>query len=311
MGGMSSGYSGSYDWRKDDSVTKRSASSYADDDDRNYKGFSSVGIDPPVGKNIKTESKLAAVLVVDVTGSMREWPKLIFEKLPTLYNEANVALQGIDPKELGEDSDIEQKLELSIIAIGDAKGDSRPLQVVDFCKGSDLVDKVNELYPEGGGGGNIVESYDLAAYFLANHCETPNCAKPICIIAGDEGFYDKVSKRYVRDLIGDKLETDLDTIVVLNELKEKFDVYILRPEPMYDAGTYKGIQKQWEDAIGAQRVLRMEDPRRLVDCIIAVSSYAADNINCGKALLKRRQTPEQVKQVLATLHPLLEGGKPE
>jgi len=310
MGGQSTNYGSSrgYDWSDSKSVTRRSARSYAQDDRRRYTG-SSEGLGAPVGKEIKTNSKLAAILVVDVTGSMHTWPQLIFEKIPTLYTECNAVLQGLELDELKKKGkNIEDLLEMAVIAVGDAQGDSSPLQVLDFSKGADLVKGVNKIYPEGNGGGNAKESYDLAAYFILNHCKTPKVskeAKPLVIIAGDEGFYEKIKVREVKDLIGDNLTKSLDTSDVIKKLTKKYDTYILRPEEHYDAGTYARIHNQWQKALGAQRALKMDNPQRLVDCIIGICAYASDNFKIGEDMLKRRQTPEQVTQVLETLHPLL------
>ena len=317
MGGMSSDYTSGYDWSSHRSVTGKSAKDYAQDDDRRYSGQSSRGLGAPQGKEISTESPLAAILVVDVTGSMHTWPKLIFEKIPTLYNEANVALQGLDIDELEKSKkEPENVLEMAVIAIGDARmGDRQPLQVLDFSKDADLVTGVNKIWPEGGGHGNLQESYDLALYFILKHCSTPKVpkkAKPLLIIAGDEGFYDDISKSEVKGVIGDTLKEDLKTADVIEKLVKAYDVFVLRPEPAgsYSASDYAGVHKQWQEVLGPQRVMRMEDPKRLVDCIIGICAYASDNFDVGKALLERRQTPEQVKQVLEALHPLLkEGGK--
>ena len=318
MGGMSSDYTSSYDWSSRKSVTRKSAKNYAQDDDRDYSGHSSKGLGAPKGKEISTQSPLAAILVVDVTGSMHRWPGLIFEKIPTLYNEANVALQGLDLDELEKGKKEPQNLlEMAVIAIGDArKGDRQPLQVLDFSKDTDLVNGVNKIWPEGGGHGNLQESYDLALYFIAKHCSTPKVpkkAKPLLIIAGDEGFYENISKSEVKGLIGDTLRQDLKTTDVIEQLVKAYDMFMLRPEPGdYSSRDYATVHEQWQKVLGPQRVMRMEDPQRLVDCIIGICAYASDNFGIGEALLKRRQSPEQVKQVLRTLHPLLkedEGGE--
>jgi len=309
MGGGSTSYSGSrsYDFSDDVSVTKRSARSYAEEDKRKYTGRSSKGIDAPVGKEIKTNSKLVEILVVDVTGSMHTWPKLIFEKIPTLYNEANVALQGLELDKLKKGKKVENLLEMAVIAVGDAYVDNCPIQVVDFSKGPDLINGINKIFPEGGGGSFGRESYELVAYYLDNHCKTPNVpkgAKPVLVFACDEDFYKKIKPDQVKKYIGDDIGQSLDSDDIIKNLTKKFDIYALRPEPEGPNDVYKQAQIHWESLLGKQKVLKMDDPTRLVDCIIGISAYASDNFQIGEDLLKRRQTPEQVKQVLETLHPL-------
>jgi hypothetical protein len=309
MGGMSSSYSGSYDWDRSERVTKKSAKSYAKKDKRSYTGGSSKGIPSPKGKEIQTNSQLVEILVVDVTGSMGEWPGLIFEKIPTLYNEANVALQGLDIDGLAKGQEPQNLLEMAVIAVGDAFTDRCPIQVVDFSKGTDLVKGINKIFPEGNGGGFGCESYELVAYFLAKHCKTPKVpkgAKPVLIWACDEDFYAKIRKDQVKRYIGDNIGQNMDADAVMKQLANRFDMYVLRPEPEGDCDVYRGAHKHWESLLGPQRVMRMEDASRLVDCVIGISAYAANNFQVGEDLLKRRQTPTQVKQVLRTLHPLLE-----
>jgi hypothetical protein len=305
MGGhtIEYGSSGSYDWRRDVSITRVTSVDYSIKDKREYTGNESKGIPAPKGKEISTDSKLAEILVVDVTGSMGKWPGLIFQRIPTLYSEANVAMQGLSLDDLAAGKiKPEDVLELCVIAIGDAKHDRQPLQVVDFSKGGELVKGINDIYPEAGGGPFGCESYELVAHYLDRHCKTPNAAgKPVLIWACDEDFYEKIEPSQVEALIGDKIGQPLDSSEVMAKLKDRFDMYVLRPEPEGQCAQYARAQKHWENILGAQRVFRMQKPERLVDCIIQVSAMASGNYDLGKDLLERRQTPEQVKDVLDSI----------
>jgi len=305
MGGWSSTKYSDYNWSRSKKVTKKSAKSYTNDDGRVYqqptRGKS------PIGTELKTESDLAAILMVDVTGSMRNWPEIIFDRLPVLYGECNAALQGQKVDELEKGKKIDPKLELGVLAIGDAYCDRYPLQATKFCKGPELVKEVKNLYPEGGGGGNEVESYDLGLYYLLNHCETPNVKKPLLVIAGDEGFYKTVKKEWVERHTGDKIAKDIDTKEMIEKVKEKFDLYVIRPEPgSYSEGTYNRIHQEWQEAVGHEKVLRMESPWDIVNCIVGIAAYKAGNFEEGINMLKRRETPEEVRNALKALHPLLE-----
>ncbi len=307
MGGGSTDYRpSSYDFSNAPSVSRRSAASYAAEDNRVYSSNTSKGIKPPVGKDISTNSNLALILVVDVTGSMKERPKELFKKFPTLLAESNTAIQGLKLKDVQSgQSTVEDKLEIAVVAIGDATIDRFPLQVVDFSKGTDLVEKIDKILPEGGGGPGTKESYELGAYYVLNHCHTPNMpegTKPLVIFIGDERYYNEVNPAQVKALIGDDLTGPLDSAQVFKDLKEKFDVRVLRPEESYSQLEYKRIREQWEGVLG-QSVLKMDDASRFVDTVVACCGDYADNLDEAINLLKRRQTPEQVKSVLATLHP--------
>jgi len=310
MGGYGSDYGSSrdYDFSSSSKVTKKSARDYAKDDNREYH-VPSKGLPSPVGVDLSTKSPLSALLLLDQTGSMGEAPKYIIEKMPTMYSESNAAIQGKKLSELSKGEKLEDKLEIAVIAIGDERNNElNPLQAVDYAQGGILVKNVLNIYPEGNGGGNARESYDLGLYFALNHVKTPKIdgIKPIMVIVGDEGFYEDIRKTEIKKHTGDVLSGNLKTRDVIKDLTNKFDVYMLRPELSYDSTTYARIHKQWQDVLGRERVLKMEgEYKRLVDCFIGICGFAADNFEEAEAMLKRRQTPSQVSEVLATLHPLL------
>lgn len=311
MGGTSIDYGSSrdYDFDSKPSVTKKSAASYAKDDKREYVA-PTKGLPHIKGKDISSESKYAGAILLDQTGSMKDIPRIFIDKMPTLYAEANAAVQGKKLLDLQSGEKLEDLLEISVVAIGDSRfRESYPFQVLDYCKVPALVKGVLGIYPEGMGGGNLSESYDLGTYYLLNHSKTPNVPKSVktpLIILGDEGFYPEILAQEVEDFIGDKLPNNLETKEIMKQLKKKFDVYVLRPELSYSESEYAKVQEQWEGVFGAERVLKMKEGyQRVVDCIIGIFGYAANNFENAKELLERRQKPEQVEEVLETLHPLL------
>jgi hypothetical protein len=318
MGGSSTDFSSSssYDFSSSSNVTRRSARDYARADNREYQAPSSSKLPSMKGKDISSDSPLTLAVILDQTGSMQQIPALFMQKMSTLYAEANAAIQGKDPKDLAKGNTLEDKLDIAVVAIGDERnGESTPFQVLPYCHGADLVKGVLNIFPEGKGGGNCKESYDLGAYYLLNHSETPAVpkkSKPLLIILGDEGFYENISKSEIKQYIGDDLPKDLKTVDVMKALAQKFDAYIIRPEvSSYGAGQYKEVQEQWEEVFGPQRVLKMDSYDRVVDCMIGICGYASNNFKVSEDLLRRRQTPAQVDEVLKTLHPLLSNDKPK
>ena len=233
---------------------------------------------------IITESPFPVVVAVDVTGSMSSWPKIIFDRLPLLYQEAVRYLPGV---------------EISFCAVGDAYSDRYPLQTGDFKSGPALDEVLNSIYPEGAGGGQCKETYELAAYFYAKHCKMPKAKKPMMFFTGDEGFYTKVNSDHVKKHIGDSLKSDLKSTDVFKELTTKFDTYIFRKQ--YGCGLDEKIEKQWKGVLGDEKVLSIDHPERIVDCIIGVIAASADGFDEYSKLLSKHQTPEQVSQVMKTL----------
>ena len=74
------GYGSDYSYDTSDDIVKKSAKSYNIDKGRSYME-SKAAVPPPRGKHLITEAKFPIIVAVDVTGSMREFPGIIFEKL--------------------------------------------------------------------------------------------------------------------------------------------------------------------------------------------------------------------------------------
>jgi hypothetical protein len=251
---------------------------------RTYRsGHSNV----PLAKDLTTDSPYPLVVAIDVTGSMQSWPETFFEKLPLLYCEVERYLPGT---------------EISFAAVGDAYCDDCPLQVGEFRKGKDLDDVINSLYAEGGGGGQAKESYELCAYQYARHVSMPNAKKPMFIFLGDEGFYDHIDAAHVKTYIGKDIEKNIKSLGVMRELASKYDSYIIRKE--YGGDEEDTIKSQWKKALGDERVLLLDNPRRVVDTIIGVVASAAGEFQDYTTRLSQRQTSAQVSQVMSTVQPL-------
>jgi hypothetical protein len=291
------GYGADYSYETDDVVVKKSAKQYNIKAKRDYKIKEiKAKLPPPLDKVIITKAEFPIVIAVDVTGSMRTLPGLIFEKLCILYNEILYFM----PKSL------KKSFEISFAAIGDAYTDAYPIQITDFAKGKDLDNNIKSLYPEGGGGGQARETYELLAYYYLNKCKMPNTLnkpRPIFIYIGDEGYYNRVNRAHIKEYIGSPPETDLISTEVFEDLRKIFDVYMLRIE-YRDAEEEKNIHEKWQEALGRERVIKLAEPKRVVDTILGIVAASLDQFNGFKERIEIRQTPEQVKEVYSTLHGL-------
>jgi len=214
---------------------------------KSYSAISSpdMGLVDPRGKTIESKSENPIIVGIDVTGSMNVWPREIFDRLPLLYQ----TLAKYRPD-----------VEFCFSAIGDATSDQYPLQVNDFGKAADLEKKLQALYPEGGGGGQIKESYELFGHFISEHCQTPNAKSPFLIIYGDEAFYDTIQRNQVKHFIGDDIAKTVDSKEMWQKLMQRFNVYFLQKP--YGGGENDGttgeVGRIWKGALGDQRVIPME-----------------------------------------------------
>jgi hypothetical protein len=201
------------------------------------------------------ESHAVAVLF-DVTGSMQRVPRILQENLPKLMD-------------LLIDKGYLDHPQILVGGIGDATCDRAPLQVGQFESGIEIEEDLGKLFLEGGGGGHITESYELAMYFLAHHtsmdCFEKRGRRGYAFIIGDELPYPVVKRREVRRVIGDRLQADVPLDDVLVDLQKRYDVYFVLPK-MTSHWDNEEVRGGWGELLG-QNVLRLEDPAGICELI--------------------------------------------
>ena len=234
-------------------------------------------IDP--SKHIRSESNNPLIIAVDVTGSMASWPFEIFDRLPLLYNTL---------------SQYREDLEICFAAIGDAAYDDWPLQVTTFASSYDLEQLLAALYGEGGGG-DAPESYGLFAHWVNTHVTIPKLHDPpFLIMFGDVSMHPKVPKAQVAHYLGDKVGTDVDSIQAWQQLSETWNVWFLR-RPTGKPGDY--VDFQWGQAIGEQKILRIQDEQRAVDYAMGIIARAWGHFDDFQDNMRARQDESMVAMV--------------
>lgn len=240
-------------------------------------------------------AKSPLVVVTDGTGSMGEFPETIFKKLPLLDDGVKDYLD--DPA-------------ISYAMVGDAGYDRYPLQVQPFGLGKEMVDRLNNLVIEGGGGGNKTESYELAALYYARNVEMPNATKPVLIFICDEGVEHLVNPDRALTCAKVELSEKLTTGALFKELAQKYSVYCIRKHYMHSGAYLDGdkrvglnatIHKQWEDLIGEERVALLDDPKRVVDVILGLLAAETGKMDFFTKEINHRQTKDQVKTVFKAM----------
>jgi hypothetical protein len=193
---------------------------------------------------------------------------------------------------------------ISFCAIGDALTDNAPLQVTQFQQGRDIDNSLSNIYLEGSGGGNMHESYELAAYFYLKHVELKNIEIPFFFVTGDEAYWDHPKTKYIDNVLGVKLTTEtLDSKLVWLELMTKYNVFHIKKE-YHDEKKAITIRKQWEETIGEERVLTITNPKACVDVVlgaIAITSGARTLEAYLDDMKERGQTDDRIKEVFQAL----------
>lgn len=274
------------DWKGHDFKSARAH--YEDHAGRAYSDATAKGVKATtlVSNKLTTESTSPLVIQVDVTGSMGDWPKTMFEKLPYL---------DLEGKEyLGPD------MEVSFAAIGDTTCDHYPLQIQPFGTGTALKASLEKLLIEGGGGGGGTESYEIGALYYARNVDMPNAVRPIFIFIADEMPYPMVNAYTALTHAKVDLKQPLSVEQVFAELKEKYAVYLVH-KPYSDANS----RREWVRLIGEDHIADLDDPNRVVDVIFGILAREKDRIDYFKKEIEARQKKHQVDTVyraLKTIH---------
>ncbi|MBO2446302.1 hypothetical protein J4573_04320 [Actinomadura barringtoniae] len=217
---------------------------------------------------------LAIAVLFDVTGSMGTVPRRLQEKLPDLL--------GL----LLRKGYVEHP-HVMFGAVGDATCDRAPLQIGQFEADNRMDDDLGKIYLEGGGGGQMRESYELGMYFMARHtsidCFEKRGKRGYLFMIGDELAYPKVSGRQVRHVIGGEgVPEDIGVEQILRELQRMYEVYFIIPEGAYHSGNRK-LKDFWQGLLG-QHVLYLDDLNAVSETIALTIGLAEEAIDLDEGL---------------------------
>lgn len=262
----------------------------------------------PEGRNLVCNAKTGIVIMLDVTGSMGDAAKTIYDKMPMFYAQ-------IEKKKYLDD------FAISFAGVGDINTDSAPLQVCDFAQGVKLDKWLEKLYLEGNGGGQGMESYELMALYYLRHAQFthPEATKPFMFIIGDEAFYDTVSGSDVKAHFGGRASAqDLAAEKIFDDLREKYHVFMLHipysctRDPSDPKGELvqsrqpaedKAIVRKWKE-IFREDFIVVKEPKAIVDVILGCIAMAGKTRTLGQYLddMKGRdQTKRRIDRVKESL----------
>jgi hypothetical protein len=247
-----------------------------------------------VPAEVTTDSPTPLIIWVDVTGSMGRWPATIFSKLPYLDHEIKTEYLGADA-------------EVCFGAIGDAHSDKYPVQVQPFTIGTEMTKKLEALVIEGNGGGQLKESYELAALYTLHNIHCPKATiKPVVVMIGDEAAYDSVSVAEAKNHAKVKIASQVSTKAIFESLMEAFDLYlVLKPYRSGNDPTTREVEAFWVNLLGKDHIAWLDDPDRVVDVIFGCLAHATGREDYFRSEIEGRQTKAQVKTVykaLDTIH---------
>lgn len=247
----------------------------------------------PLNKYIVAKTKHPIVLMLDVTGSNVDFAKIVYDKMPMFYGQ-------IEQKGYLKD------FEVAVCAVGDAYTDSYPLQIADFAQGKDIDNWLPKLVLESGGGGQRMETYELAAYYLLRNFDFPKDSEPIVFFLGDEAPYESVKKNHIKEYISDNsndIDTkDLTTKAVFKALLEKIPNTYMLLNPYNGYVKDDEIRKSWQELFSEQShvvVMEPNNEKAIVDLILGIIAMIGErDLEDYKIdMLDRGQTKKRIESV--------------
>ena len=242
----------------------------------------------------------AIAIGLDVTAS-NSAAQVIHEKLPTLMGLLTRKNYIPHPQ-------------IMFSAIGDATCDSVPLQVGQFESGAEMEGDLSKIYMEGGGGGQMTESYELYAHFMLRHtaidCMEKRNKRGYIFIFGDEKCYPQVKSQEVNNIIGGGAEANVPTETVFNELRKKFNVFFVLPEESYH-GHDQSVIDHWAGLVSREHVLLLKDANAAAELIatqIGLCEGTTDIAAATKDLEDHGTSTALVKAAMGSVSKAYAGG---
>lgn len=218
-------------------------------------------------------ASLAISVLFDVTGSMGNVPRVLQTKLPELFGLLLRKGYTQDPQIL-------------FGAVGDATCDRVPLQLGQFESDNRMDEQLGSILLEGGGGGQMTESYELALYAMARHtaldCHEKRGRRGYLFLIGDEMPYGKVKAREVRDVLGEEIEADIPVTEILAELRRTFHVFYILPAGASYAGNTE-ILGLWRKLL-RQNVIELDDLDAVCETIALTVGLGEEAIDLAAGL---------------------------
>jgi hypothetical protein len=261
------------------------------------KFISPRSVDYSPRKHIKTTKANVLVIAVDVTGSLELWLKEILDRCCLLYTEAQ--------KLMGND------LEIIFIFYGDTRfGDL--IQVAPSGSGPELDTYIQQCRTNANGGGNGVESLELAMLYALKQIDTSTARTAYFFGITDEGAYPQLDLNDVDATLGLRVEPDLiQTTEILKQLQLKMHTFFVwcENENVYTRGNRLSrpndskfstraaeIRAEFETLVGKQSLAPLDLQYRVVDVMLAIIAKTTGQYNQFSQSLASRQDANDKRQ---------------
>ena len=223
----------------------------------------------PKGRTLKSTADNVLIVLLDGTGSMGSWRSEIWARVKVLYDEAK-ALLG-------------DNLQILFGTFGDLKFRDR-FEIANFAAGPDLDDCLSALSIDFGGGGDEEESPEIPAYYLLKNVDVSTAKNVYAYFITDEKAAERLDRGLVLRTLGLELDPELGhTADVFRALLRKMEVFLVLRRTVNYGYDPERIRKFWERTITKERILPLDDGRRIVDTMLAAVAKTTNQMDSFQA----------------------------
>lgn len=173
---------------------------------------------------------------------------------------------------------------IMMMGVGDASTGARdqaPLQVTQFETDTRILEQLEQIYIEKGGGGNDSESYILPWYFAAKHtrldCYDKRGEKGFLFTFGDECPPESIGRTEIRKVFGDRddvehvqgVYTAYDCLEMASKMYNCYHI-ILRGW-YYNHQHHRNVIDEWRNLMGTH-VCDLSDHHYLPELVVTISN---------------------------------------
>jgi len=251
---------------------------------------------------------LPVMMIFDVTGSMGSIPRVLQEKLPRLMDVI------VDKAEV-------KHPQILVGALGDWYVDQYPFQIGQFESDNRFDEQLRNIILEGGGGGQVQESYGLAFRFAARHTITDSFEKRgkkgYLFTMGDEAFWPTLKTDEIKEVFGVPSSEEESVEDLIREAQEKWELFhLFAMDGSYPNRT--DIHDKWKNILG-ERFVKVEDSSLVCEIIASLifaleSSKEVDDVisTLGIGTTDQDKVKKAIVPVMSALPPtqVAEGGLP-
>lgn len=211
--------------------------------------------------SVQNPNATPIIIASDVTGSMGMISDHIVRSgLGTLVQEIIDRQPVQDPQ-------------ICCMAIGDIFYDRAPLQVTQFEPDVGITTQLEQMFLEGGGGGNRSESYQLPWYFAAFHTSTDHHElrgeKGYLFTIGDEEVPPTLEKAQLAR-IGITAQQDYTTKELYEMVSEKYHTFhIIVEQGNHMRYRPNDVRSSWKELLG-DHAIQLSDYTKLSEVVVSV-----------------------------------------